>query len=270
MDLNLKSDKQIRPSTDSVKAWQRIPHVRALLTMLMQAGQFDTLLYWWTRTKRPTGYVFQGSGFLFWLVSYASILVRKHNYLAARLPSLQLLCDHYTPSQHLADIGLGASSLVFWNYAMCHDEPGMQYALVRGMDYTMIATNAIVSTCTHPILRTKRAFFGTATAMFMHYVSSGGMRNPDHYKTHIYLCVGSFISCMYKFAQFPQELYSAAVIRATTTVLCSWLYYRRFRKIHFVKDFRELPLWIPWLWHSLVIGSIYSNRLMMNSFGKIK
>lgn len=208
--------------------------------------------------------MFQGSGALFWLLPLYAYAHRRFGVpYPAWLPP-------YTPAQQCADVGLGMSSVVFWNYVMCHNVPGLRYGLVAGCDYIMIGANAVVSSCTSDWASRPSAFVGTAGALAAHYVRCNGLQKPAAFRAHVYLCMTSLAACAWRRHRHCHcapptggRVRWAWAVRIYTTVVCTLFYYGRLRHIRSVHDFRKLKWWVPWAWHGHALASIVANRMLL-------
>lgn len=209
-----------------------------------------------------TAYVVQLSGVTFFVLPFY-ILYSKGRICTTRI-DLHAIEFVYTPSQQCADIGLGLSSLLYWNYVMFHGTPGVHYGIVYGFDSVMIGTNAIVSTWPGPWFRTPLAFVHVASALALHYIRSNGISAPTTFRGHVYLCMLSVCACIWKRVQCPSSMNKTLwSIRLSTSVACTVVYYGCLRKLKSVQSFRRLPWWLPWMWHTVSAASAISNRAWM-------
>jgi hypothetical protein len=188
------------------------------------------------------------------VVSAKGLLVRLGAYVVP-----------YTPAQRWADVGLGCTSLLFWNYAMRHRRAGPWYGIVRGMDFVMIGTNAVVSTFATSWMASARAGVATSAALASHFVASGGLRRPNAYRTHVHLCALSAVACVVRVFRAPsRDDRWLLVARAYGAIVCTALYYGRFRSVTTVQEFRAMPWWLPWVWHAHTAGSMFLHRVMLH------
>lgn len=249
----------------NVKGWPtptRIALGTAFVTPFpLHPNHWRVLLYNYTHTPLPAEYTVQASGLLFWLLP----LYAQFQRLRGRAVTLGPLRVPYTLSQQCADLGLGLSSLVFWNYVMCHTVPGVRYGLVAGLDYVMIGTNAVVSSCTGEWASRPSACVGTAATLFAHYVRSTGLTKPAAFRAHVYLCMASLAACAWRHgrASATSVVRWAWAIRVYTSAACTLFYYGRLRHVKTVRDFRTLKWWVPWMWHGHAVASIVANRVLL-------
>lgn len=204
----------------------------------------------------------QLSGLLFWLLPLYARVQRTQG----RRVTLGPLPLPYTLSQQCADVGLGLSSLLFWNYVVCHETPGGRYGAVVGIDYVMIGTNAIVSSCTGEWAARPSACVGTAATLCAHYVHSNGLTKPAAFRAHVYLCAASLAACAWRRGWAPSTsvvVRWAWAIRIYTASVCTLFYYGCLRQVKTMEDFRRLKWWMPWVWHGHALASIVANRVIL-------
>ena len=219
-------------------------------------------LYNYLHTPYPAEYKVQLSGLLFWLLPLYALVQHKRG----RRVTLGPLPLPYTLSHQYADVGLGMSSLLFWNYVMCHDTPGGRYGAVVGIDYVMIGTNVVVSSCTGKWASRPSACVGIAATLCAHYVHSTGLTKPAAFRAHVYLCVASLVACAWRrgCARSTSVVVRWAwTIRVYTAAVCTLFYYGCLRQVKTMQDFRRLKWWMPWVWHGHAVASIVANRVLL-------
>lgn len=228
----------------------------------LHSHHWRILLYNCTHTQDAATYATQASGLLFWLLP----LYAKVQRAWGRRVTLGPLRVPYTLSQQWADMGLGMSSLLFWNYVMCHDMPGGRYGAVVGIDYVMIGTNVVVSSCTGKWASRPSACVGTAATLCAHYVHSTGLTKPAAFRAHVYLCMASLATCAWRrgcTSSTSVVVRWAWAIRVYTAAVCTLFYYGCLRHVKTMHDFRTLKWWVPWMWHGHAVASIVANRVLM-------
>ena len=179
----------------------------------------------------------QLSGLLFVAVHHLANKVRPECFLESR----------NSDANRLATQGLTVSSLLYWNYVMHSKYKGKLYALVCALDYTMISTNAIVSTFPCAFRNNdgvKRVMGGFAIDCIRHYVTSGEMNT---YKLHHACCVVStFVGV---FRSIYTKNWSPILLRLYSTSVCSLIFYLALARMHSFKQLRCMPWYLPWMWH---------------------
>ena len=230
----------------------------------LHPGHWRVLLYNYLHTQNLSVSKIQLSGLLFCLLPLYAHAQRTRG----RRVTLGPLPLPYTPPQQCADVGLGLSSLLFWNYVMCHDTKGVHYGAVVGIDYAMIGTNVVVSSCTGEWAARPSACVGTAATLCAHYVHSNGLTKPAAFRAHVYLCAASLAACAWRRGCAPSTsvvVRWAWVIRIYTASVCTLFYYGCLRQVKTMEDFRRLKWWMPWVWHGHALASIVANRVLLTS-----